>query len=80
MQTKKLALPAMGFAEVSYQTAYESPTGEYTHQCLSGEERQASTLLGSTTVNVKEFLPDRMKIETRLSKTSAARLGRSRTR
>ena len=31
----------------------------------------AQRLLGSTNVNVKEFLPDRMKIETRLSKTSA---------
>src|SRR5439155_17446164 len=27
-----------------------------------------TTLLGSTVANVKEFLPDRMKIETRLSK------------
>ncbi len=35
---------------------------------MKNEKR--STLLGSTTVNVKEFLPDRMKIETRLSKTS----------
>jgi uncharacterized protein YfaS (alpha-2-macroglobulin family) len=29
-----------------------------------------STLLGSTTANVKEFQPDRMKIETRLSKSA----------
>src|SRR5206468_2601695 len=29
-----------------------------------------STLLGSTTANVKEFLPDRMKIETRLSQNA----------
>ncbi|MEY2519810.1 MAG: alpha-2-macroglobulin, partial [Verrucomicrobiota bacterium] len=66
-----LALPAVGFAEVSYTTAYESPTGEYTINVYLVKNNKRSTLLGSTTVNVKEFLPDRMKIETRLSKTSA---------
>jgi uncharacterized protein YfaS (alpha-2-macroglobulin family) len=71
VQTKKLALPAVGFAEISYTTAYESPTGEYTINVYLVKNDKRSTLLGSTTVNVKEFLPDRMKIETRLSKTSA---------
>jgi alpha-2-macroglobulin len=71
VQTKKLALPAVGFAEVSYTTSYESPTGEYTINVYLVKNDKRSMLLGSTTVNVKEFLPDRMKIETRLSKTSA---------
>ncbi|HYJ06064.1 MAG TPA: alpha-2-macroglobulin [Chthoniobacterales bacterium] len=70
VQTKKLALPAVGFTEVNYKTAYESPTGEYTINVYLVKNDKRSTLLGSTTVNVKEFLPDRMKIETRLSKTS----------
>jgi uncharacterized protein YfaS (alpha-2-macroglobulin family) len=70
VQTKKLALPPVGFAEVSYKTAYESPTGEYAINVYLVKNDKRSTLLGSTTVNVKEFLPDRMKIETRLSKTS----------
>ena len=71
VQTKKMALPASGFAEVSYKTAYESPTGEYAINVYLVKNNKRSTLLGTTTVNVKEFLPDRMKIETRLSKTSA---------
>ncbi|HEY2615008.1 MAG TPA: MG2 domain-containing protein, partial [Chthoniobacterales bacterium] len=71
VQTKKLALPAVGFAEVSCATSYESPTGEYTINVYLVRNNKRSTLLGSTTVNVKEFLPDRMKIETRLSKNSA---------
>ncbi|HEX4631937.1 MAG TPA: alpha-2-macroglobulin [Chthoniobacterales bacterium] len=71
VQTKKLALPPSGFAEVSYKTAYESPTGEYSINVYLVKNDKRSTLLGSTTVNVKEFLPDRMKIETRLSKTAA---------
>jgi len=70
VQTKKLALPAVGFAEVNYTTSYESPTGEYTVNVYLVKNNKRSTLLGSTTINVKEFLPDRMKIETRLSKTS----------
>jgi uncharacterized repeat protein (TIGR01451 family) len=70
VQTKKLALPPGGFAEVTYKTAYESPSGEYTINVYLVKNDKRSTLLGSTTVNVKEFLPDRMKIEARLSKTS----------
>jgi uncharacterized protein YfaS (alpha-2-macroglobulin family) len=70
VQTKKLALPAVGFAEVSYTTSYESPTGEYTINVYLVKNNKRSTLLGSTSINVKEFLPDRMKIETRLSKNS----------
>jgi uncharacterized protein YfaS (alpha-2-macroglobulin family) len=71
VQTKKIALPAVGFAEISYSTSYESPTGEYTINVYLVKNNKRSTLLGSTSINVKEFLPDRMKIETRLSKTSA---------
>ncbi len=78
VQTKKMALPASGFAEVSYKTAYESPTGEYAINVYLVKNNKRSTLLGSTTVNVKEFLPDRMKIETRLSKTSRQRAGSTR--
>lgn len=70
VQTKKMALPASGFAEATYQTAYESASGEYAINVFLVKNNKRSTLLGSTTVNVKEFLPDRMKIETRLSKTS----------
>jgi uncharacterized protein YfaS (alpha-2-macroglobulin family) len=70
VQTKKIALPAVGFTDASYSTSYESSTGEYSINVYLVKNNKRSTLLGSTTVNVKEFLPDRMKIETRLSKTS----------
>src|SRR5205085_9987603 len=71
VQTKKIALSPSGFSELTYKTAYESPTGEYAINVYLVRNNKRSTLLGSTTVNVKEFLPDRMKIETRLSKSSA---------
>src|SRR6266568_3638395 len=68
VQTKKLTLSESGFVELSYLTANESPTGVYTINVYLIKDNKRATLLGSTTASVKEFLPDRMKIETRLSK------------
>src|SRR5438034_198549 len=68
VQTKKLTLSESGFIELSYLTANESPTGVYTINVYLIKDNKRATLLGSTTASVKEFLPDRMKIETRLSK------------
>jgi alpha-2-macroglobulin len=68
VQTKKLTLPETGFTELSYQTANESPTGLYTFNVYLIKNNKRSSLIGSATAQVKEFLPDRMKIETRLSK------------
>lgn len=71
VQTKKLTLPETGFTELTYQTANESPTGLYTINVYLIKNSKRTTLLGSATAQVKEFLPDRMKIETRLSKGAA---------
>jgi uncharacterized protein YfaS (alpha-2-macroglobulin family) len=70
VQTKKVNLPETAFTELTYQTANESPTGLYTFNVYLIKNSKRSTLLGSTTANVKEFLPDRMKIETRLSQNA----------
>jgi uncharacterized protein YfaS (alpha-2-macroglobulin family) len=67
-QIRKLALPAMGFAETLYQTAYESPSGQWWIKVYLVHDGKRGVLLGETSVTVKEFLPDRMKIESRLSK------------
>src|SRR6476661_8805998 len=68
VQTRKLTLPETGFTELTYQTANESSTGLYTFNVYLIKNNKRSDLLGSATAQVKEFLPDRMKIETRLSK------------
>ena len=68
VQTKKVTLSESGFVELNYQTANESPTGVYIINVYLVKNNKRGTLLGSTTASVKEFLPDRMKIETRLSK------------
>src|SRR6059058_868789 len=68
VQTKKVTLSESGFVELNYQTANESPTGVYIINVYLVKNNKRGTLLGSATASVKEFLPDRMKIETRLSK------------
>jgi len=70
VQTRKINLPDSGFTELTYQTASDSPTGLYNFNVYLVKNSKRSTLLGSTTANVKEFLPDRMKIETRLSQNA----------
>src|SRR6202030_1272761 len=70
VQTKTINLPDAAFTELTYQTANESPTGLYTFNVYLVKNSKRSTLLGSATANVKEFLPDRMKIHTRLSQNS----------
>ena len=70
VQTKKINLPESAFTELTYQTANESPTGLYTFNVYLVKNSKRSTPLGSTMANVKEFLPDRMKIDARLSEAS----------
>jgi len=67
VQTRKINLPDSAFTELTYQTANESPTGLYQFNVFLIKNSKRDTLLGSTTANVKEFLPDRMKIDARLS-------------
>lgn len=69
-QVIPLTLPASGFVEWSYDTAHDSPTGGYRLNVYLRRDGKRSTLLGSATVQVKEFLPDRLKLDVSLSKTS----------
>lgn len=69
---KKIVLPASGFEEVAYTTRETSPTGTYGISVyVLGEAERCERQLGATTVRVEEFLPDRLRINARLSKTSA---------
>ncbi|MFK5913251.1 MAG: MG2 domain-containing protein [Woeseiaceae bacterium] len=68
VKRQKLKLDGSGFEEVSYQTEYTSPTGDYSINAYLIKDKYRRNLLGSTTVRVEEFIPDRMKIQTRFSK------------
>ncbi len=63
MATFPLTLDAAGFNELSYTTSENSPTGDWTiYLYLVGTDNKDARLLGSTTVKVKEFEPDRLKV------------------
>ncbi len=65
--SRRYRLKPEGFDEISYRTEESSPTGEYQVRLYIVKDGRRSSLLGSTTVRVEEFLPDRMKISSRFS-------------
>lgn len=64
----KLALPASGFAEASFATEPESPTGDYTLRLHLLKDGKRGGVLVEERFWVKEFLPETMKLEARFSK------------
>jgi uncharacterized protein YfaS (alpha-2-macroglobulin family) len=70
IRREKIKLGAGGFNEFTHTTQETSPTGNYTVTLYSVKDGFAHTQLGSTTVRVQEFLPDRMKVAASLSKTA----------
>jgi len=65
---KDLKLPADGFVEARFTPREQAPTGTYTASVYLPEDDGKKTLLGSDTFRVEEFLPDRMKITSKLSR------------
>jgi uncharacterized repeat protein (TIGR01451 family) len=68
VQTRRVALPAAGFDELKFATAYESPTGEYRINLYLVRNGWRDLLLGGAGFQVKEFLPDRMRLTSELNK------------
>jgi uncharacterized protein YfaS (alpha-2-macroglobulin family) len=60
-----------GFGEIRQPTQISSPTGTYTLSILIVRNRNEADLIGATTVQVREFLPDRLRMQTRFSSESA---------
>jgi uncharacterized repeat protein (TIGR01451 family) len=67
VQTRSLKLNADGFVETTFPTRDSSLTGKYQVNCYLAKDKDDSTLLGSQTLRVAEFLPDRLKIKATLS-------------
>ncbi|MDH5682426.1 MAG: MG2 domain-containing protein, partial [Spirochaetota bacterium] len=66
---EKFRLSKVGFHELSYKTENTSPTGRYQISVYIVKNAYFRSHLGTTSVRVEEFLPDRMKITSRFSKT-----------
>ncbi|WP_269759316.1 alpha-2-macroglobulin [Variovorax sp. E3] len=73
VRREKLKLGPGGAAEIAHTTQDSSPTGNYTvnlylpRESSPGAPEVEGLLIGSTTVKVQEFLPDRTKVTAKLS-------------
>jgi uncharacterized protein YfaS (alpha-2-macroglobulin family) len=63
----KFSLSAAGFEAVDYQTQENGLTGNFQICVYIMKDGRRGSLLGSTTVRVEEFLPDRLRITARFS-------------
>jgi len=71
VDTRKLKLGADAFEELKYTTQETSPTGAWSVNLSLVKGEGETSPLGSVTVQVKEFLPDRMKATAHLSHESS---------
>jgi len=67
VKRQRLRLSARGFEELSYTTSETSPTGAWTVSLYIVKDGRANALLGTVTVQVREFQPDRMTMTAHLS-------------
>jgi uncharacterized protein YfaS (alpha-2-macroglobulin family) len=63
----KVALSSAGFETIEYHTQENGPTGHYTVNIHIVRDGRRGNLLGTATVRVEEFLPDRLRITARFS-------------
>ncbi|HTD91156.1 MAG TPA: MG2 domain-containing protein, partial [Burkholderiales bacterium] len=68
LRKEKIKLSSSGFEEVRHTTQDTSPTGDYTVSLYIVKDGQRDDQLGSVTVKVQEFMPDRLKMSARLSR------------
>jgi len=70
VDTRKLRVDTAGFLGVDYTTQESAPTGTWNVNVYISKDGHADAQIGSGSVQIKEFLPDRMKAEARLSASS----------
>jgi len=64
---QKITLDATGYLNIDFTTSASSPTGQYQVNLYTVKDDLAQNVLGSTTIRVAEFQPDRMRITAALS-------------
>ncbi|MCL2872709.1 MAG: alpha-2-macroglobulin [Betaproteobacteria bacterium] len=66
----KIKLPESGFGELRHPTLDTAPAGTYTINLSLIKKDRADTVIGSTTVRVQDFEPDRLRMNVHFSDTS----------
>lgn len=69
-KNQKINFDMMGIASVDIPTSSDSLTGQYQVNLSIVKDDHPDNLLGSTSFQVAEFLPDRMRISSNFNKTS----------
>ncbi|ASQ45894.1 alpha-2-macroglobulin family protein [Legionella clemsonensis] len=69
IRDEKFTLDASGYASLDLQTDPSSPTGQYLVNLYIVKDQHPDSLLGSTSIRVAEFQPDRMRIKSAFSAT-----------
>lgn len=67
VKRERIKVPESGFMETAYQTEDTSPTGNWNVNLYIVKDNRADSLIGSVSVKVQEFQPDRMKMSARFS-------------
>jgi uncharacterized protein YfaS (alpha-2-macroglobulin family) len=71
VKDEKISLNDTGYLTLDFQTNPASPTGQYQVYLYIVKDNHPSSLIGSTSIQVSEFLPDRMRITAHLSQEQA---------
>lgn len=72
LSDQKITLPSTPILSLDYPLPAHAPTGRYHINLYVVKDHQSNHLLGSHTVKVEEFLPDRLNIEAQLVKEDAS--------
>lgn len=70
IQSKSLTVDESGLNELSYTTQENVPTGEWNIYLYSINKNNHRTPLGSTTIHIKEFEPDRLNVSIKIDPKS----------
>lgn len=71
IKREKITLPAGGFIELSHTTQETSPTGTYNINLYLVKDGRTGAQIGTTSIKVQEFQPDRMKVTAHFSSETA---------
>ncbi len=67
LKNEQIILNDAGYSEIDFTTNSNAPTGQYTVNLFLVKDNYDQNLLGSTTIQVSEFEPDRMRIKANFS-------------
>lgn len=67
IKDEKITLNDLGYMNLDFTTSANSPTGQYMVNLYLVKDGYPQNLLGTTSIRISEFLPDRMRMTTSLS-------------